>query len=86
MTVEQVSRFAQLALPVEGELGRCMMSVREILSLGPGSVIRLARPVGSKVDLFIGGAPFSAGELMQSGKSMAVRITDFKETKSNGNV
>jgi flagellar motor switch protein FliN/FliY len=86
MTVEQVSRFAQLPLAVESELGRCTMSVREILSLAPGSLIRLGRPVGSKVDLFIGGARFGAGELVQAGNSIAVRITAFRETKNNGNV
>lgn len=86
MTVEQASRFAQVALPVESELGRCSMSVREILSLAPGSVIRLNRPVGAKVDLTVGGAPFGAGDLVQSGSAMAVRITAFKETKNNGNV
>jgi flagellar motor switch protein FliN/FliY len=86
MTMEQVSRYAQLSLPVESELGRCLMPVREILSLAPGSVIRLGRPVGAKVDLFVGGALFCAGDLVQSGNSMAVRITAFRETKNNGNV
>lgn len=86
MNVDQAYRFAKLPLPVESELGRCMMSVREILSLAPGSVIRLSRPIGSKVDLLVGGALFGSGDLVQSGKSLAVRITAFKETKSNGNV
>lgn len=86
MTVEQVSRFAQLLLPVESELGRCNMSVREVLSLAPGSVIRLSRPVGAKVDLFVGGAPFGAGDLVQAGNGMAIRLSTFKETKNNGNV
>lgn len=86
MPAEHVSRFAQLPLAVEGELGRCSMPVREILSLAPGSVIRLSRTLGSAIDLFVGGVKFGAGELVQSGDSLAVRITAFKETKSNGNV
>ncbi len=40
------SRFAKLSLPVESELGRCSMSVREVLSLAPGSLIRLPAPWG----------------------------------------
>lgn len=84
--IEQVSKFARLTLPVESELGRCTMPVHEILSLAPGSVIKLSRPLGSKIDLFIGGALFGAGDLVQSGNSLAVRLTSFRETKSNGNV
>lgn len=84
--MEQASRFADLPLAVEGELGRCTMPVREVLSLAPGSVIRLSRPVGSKVDLLVGGVKFGAGDLVQSGASMAVRLTVFRETKTHGNV
>ncbi len=39
MTAENIERFATLSLPVESELGRCTMSVGEILSLVPGSLI-----------------------------------------------
>jgi len=57
------------------------MSVREILSLAPGSVIKLTRPVASKVDLYVGGAPFGSGELVRVRDSIAVRITSFAATK-----
>jgi flagellar motor switch protein FliN/FliY len=53
------------------------MSVREILSLAPGSVVKLSRPLASKVDLLVGGAPFGSGELVRVGGSIAVRITNF---------
>jgi flagellar motor switch/type III secretory pathway protein FliN len=84
--MDHLSRFGQLLMPVESELGRCTMPVSQILALGPGSVIRLNQPVGTAVELFIGGAPFGRGDLVQSGKSMAVRITAFRETRNNGNV
>ena len=74
---EQVAPYALLPLPVESELGRCSMSVREILSLAPGSLIRLSRPVGSKVSLSVGGAPFGTGDVIRVGNATAVRITGF---------
>ena len=74
---EQLARYAQLPLSVETELGRCTMSVREILNLAPGSVIKLSRPVASQVDLHVGGAPFGSGELVRVRDSLAVRITSF---------
>jgi flagellar motor switch protein FliN/FliY len=74
-TAEKIVRYGMLSLPVESELGRCTMPVREILSLAPGSVIRLPRPVGSKIDLYVGGAPFASGEMIRAGGWMSVRIT-----------
>jgi flagellar motor switch protein FliN len=78
---EQVARYAQLPLSVESELGQCTMSVREILSLAPGSVIKLSRPLASKVDLLVGGAPFGSGEMVRVRNSIAVRITKFATRK-----
>jgi flagellar motor switch protein FliN/FliY len=79
---EQLARYAQLPVSVESELGQCIMSVREILSLAPGSVIKLSRPVASKVDLLVGGAPFGSGELVRVRDSIAIRLTNFAGTKS----
>ena len=76
-----MSRYAQLSFPVEAELGRCEKSVREILSLSPGSVLTLPKPVGSKMTLFVGGASFCSGDMMRLGRSFAVRITDFESRK-----
>ena len=77
MLTEQISRYEQIPLRVESELGRCAMPVREILSLAPGSVIKLSSPVGSKVDIFVGGAPFGYGELTKLGNTIGIRLTGF---------
>lgn len=80
---EQLARYTQLSLPMEAELGRCAMSVREILSLSPGSLLVLPNAVGSKVTLFVGGAPFCSGDVMRLGGAAAVRITGFESRKRN---
>jgi flagellar motor switch protein FliN/FliY len=76
-TAEKVARYASVPLAVESELGRRNMSVREILSLAPGSLIKLTGPIGSQVDLYVGGAPFGSGEMIRVGGSLAVRMTKF---------
>ncbi len=81
-TAENLERFATLSLPVESELGRCTMSVRQVLSLGPGSLIRLSRAVGSPVDLYVGGVRFSSGEIVKTGDSLAVRIAFEKQKRA----
>jgi flagellar motor switch protein FliN len=78
-----MARYAQLSFPVEAELGRCAMSVREILSLAPGSLLTLPRPVGSKVTVFVGGASFCIGDMMRMGSAVAVRITGFESRKQS---
>ncbi len=78
MNEELMARYTQLTLSVEAELGRRAMSVREILSLSPGSLIALPNAVGSKVTLFAGGAPFCSGDMMRLGGAPAVRITGFE--------
>jgi flagellar motor switch protein FliN/FliY len=75
---EPLTRYAQVSLPVEAELGRRAMAVREILSLSPGSLLTLPNPVGSKVTLFVGGASFCSGDMMRRGRAAAVRITGFE--------
>ena len=80
-TEEQMSRYAQLSFPVEAELGRCEKPVREILSLSPGSVLTLPKPVGSKMNVFVGGAPFCSGDMLRLGSAVAVRITGFETRK-----
>jgi flagellar motor switch protein FliN len=81
LLIEQISRYDQIPLSVESELGRCSMPVREILSLAPGSVIKLSSPVGSKVDIFVGGAPFGYGELTKLGNSIGIRLTGFAKKR-----
>lgn len=78
---DQIARFGEVPLPIESELGRCMMPVREVLSLAPGSLIKLSSPVGSKVDLFVGGAPFGSGEMTKLGNSIGIRLTSFAVKK-----
>jgi flagellar motor switch protein FliN/FliY len=78
-----LARYALLPLPVEAELGRCSMPVREILSLAPGSVIKLSNAVGTPIDLRVGGAPFGAGEIVSVGRFIAIRISAFKEKRGH---
>ena len=76
-----MSRYGQISFPVEAELGRCEKSVREILSLSPGSLLTLPQAVGSKMNLYVGGAPFCSGDMMRLGSAVAVRISGFENRK-----
>jgi flagellar motor switch/type III secretory pathway protein FliN len=47
------------------------------VALAPGSVIKLSRPLGEKIDVNVGGVRFGSGELVRVGGALSVRITGF---------
>ncbi len=64
-------------LAVSAELGTAVRTVKEILELGPGSVIELNKLSGEPVDLFINGRTFSRGEVVVIAESFGIRVTDI---------
>ena len=76
---EQIANFADINLPIDVELDRQIMSVRRILQLRQGSVIRLGRSAGENIDIIVGGVVVASGEIVVLEESMGVRITDFNE-------
>jgi len=76
-TVEQIGLMADIQLDVSVELARRVMSLREILGLEIGSVIRMPRSAGENIDILIGDALVGFGEIVIIEDTMGVRITDF---------
>lgn len=74
---EQIAHYGKLPLPLEPELGQCSLTVAEILGLAPGSLIKLTRPLGDKIDVNVAGVRFGSGELVRIGKSLSVRMVGF---------
>ena len=79
---EQIAHYGKLPLPLEPELGRCRLTVAEILALAPGSLIKLTRPLGDKIDVNVAGVRFGSGELVRMGGALSVRITGFHTAAS----
>ena len=65
----------QMALTVE--LGRTKKYVKEILSLGEGSIIELDKLAGEPVDLLVNGKLISRGEVVVIDENFGVRVTDI---------
>ena len=55
------------------------MTVREILELGEGSVIKMMRSAGENIDILVGGSLVGTGEIVIIEEAVGVRITDFSE-------
>jgi flagellar motor switch protein FliN/FliY len=59
------------------ELGRSRMAVREILALGPGSLVELDKLAGEPADLLINGKPLARGEIVVIDENFGIRITEI---------
>ena len=64
-----------MSLPVSIEFGRTRLTVQEVLALGNGSVIQLARMVGEPIDVFVSDRKLAEGEVVVVGEHFGVRIT-----------
>lgn len=76
---EQIGHLSDIPIDVDVELDRKTMSVREILSLDQGSVIKMVRSAGENIDIYAGGALLGSGEIVIIEEAVGVRITDFNE-------
>lgn len=59
------------------ELGRATMTIRDILSLGEGSIIELQKLAGEPVDLLVNGKLIAKGEVVVIDENFGVRVTDI---------
>lgn len=72
---ERLELLLDIKLDVSIELGRTRMLLRDILELGPGSVIELDKMAGETVDLLINNKKLAEGEVVVVDENFGVRIT-----------
>lgn len=63
-------------LQVTVELGRARRLVRDILSLGVGSIVELDKLAGEPVDVLVNGKLVARGEVVVVDEKFGVRVTD----------
>ncbi len=74
---KNLSLLLDVPLRVTVELGRTEMSIREVLSLGPGSVVELSKVAGEVVDILVNGKLIAHGEVVVIDDMFGVRVTDI---------
>ena len=75
--LQEIAELADIPVQVEVELGRRIMTIAQILELGPESVIRMQRSAGDNIDILVGGTVIGYGEIVIIEDAVGVRITDF---------
>jgi flagellar motor switch protein FliN/FliY len=77
--IQEIADLADVPVEVEVQLGHKILTIAQILDLGPESVIRLARSAGDNIDILVGGTLIGYGEIVVIEDAVGVRITDFSQ-------
>jgi len=70
----QLDILLEATMEVSARLGQAGLVVRDLIQLGPGSVVTLDRRVGEPVELLLRGIPFAIGRLVVVGEQLGVKI------------
>jgi flagellar motor switch protein FliN/FliY len=69
-----ISMLLDVNVPVFVQLGQTRMSIRELLGLKKGGIVRLNRMAGEPVDVFLGKKLIAKGEITVVDDKLSVRI------------
>ena len=75
--LEKVAHIADIPISVEVALDRKIMTLRQILELETGAVIKMSRSAGENIDVLVGDDVIGFGEIVIIEDTVGVRITDF---------
>ena len=64
-------------VPVTVAVGQTELSIQKLLKLGPGTVVKLDKPISEPVDLYIKDARFATGQVVVVEDKFAIKITDI---------
>ncbi len=78
-SLDRIAHYADVPIDIDVELDRRVLTVRDLLDLETGSVIKLDRSAGENIDVLAGGTLLAFGEIVIVEDTIGVRITDFNE-------
>jgi len=77
VSTRRLDLLLDVPLDVTVELGRSRMSIQELLTLSPGSVIELDKVAGEPLDIVVNGRLIARGEAVVVNDKFGIRITDI---------
>ncbi len=67
----------EIPVRVNAELGHTNMTIKKLLTLGPGSVVELERLAGESIDLLVNGVLIGKGDVVVVNENFGLRITEI---------
>jgi len=72
-----IDMLLDVNLLVSVELGRTRLQIRDVLQLGPGSIVELDKQAGEAVDILVNDKPIARGEVIIIDENFGVRLTSI---------
>ena len=76
-STRRLDLLLDVPLDLTVELGRARVSIQDLLSLGPGSVIELDKIAGEPLDILVNDRLIARGEVVVVDENVGVRITEI---------
>jgi flagellar motor switch protein FliN len=76
---DDLGSMAMLPIDIEARLDERTVTMKELIALRPGSLLRLARSAGERVDVLAGGTVLGYGEVVVVENVLGIRVTDIHE-------
>jgi len=73
---EKMDRILDIPLVLSAQLGSSRMLVKELLQLGPGSVVELDKLAGEPLEVLVNDKLVARGEVVMVNDKFGVRLTD----------
>lgn len=74
---KNISLLLDVEMEVTVELGRTKKTIKDILSMGEGTIISLDRLAGESIDILVNGKMIAKGEVIVIDENFGVRITEI---------
>lgn len=78
---EDLRHFEDVPLVLEARVPCQALSIRDLMSMEPGSVVRTTRAAGESVDITVSDQNVAQGELIVIENRLAIRLSDLTEKK-----
>ncbi len=80
----QVDILLDTAMPLSIRLGQISLQIRQLLQMGPGSILKLDKQAGEPVDVLLRGIKFATGQLVVAEGRLGVRIEEILSQEHQG--
>lgn len=74
---DNIGRLMDVVVAMTVEIGSTQIPLREVMGLGPGSVVKLERVLGEPVDILINRELVARGEVVVIDERFGVRVTQL---------
>ncbi len=72
----KLDMILDIPITISMEIGRTMISIRNLLKLNQGSVVELDRLAGEPLDVMVNGTLIAHGEVVVVNEKFGIRLTD----------